>query len=99
MRLCREIGIPGLNSLDWNTASDACWLHSYVLNTEDDSLIAEVTAGITIQLLVKKLGDYDINVQIPALKACANMVVCEDPPHVVDRALFEQMIPALMKLS
>lgn len=98
-RLCTEIGKQGLTSIDDRIVSDACWIFSYILSDADDYLIEQVCAGPTVQLIVAKLSSEDRNVQIPALKATANMLQCEEPQLIVDKALYEGAVEKLVALA
>ena len=40
-----------------------------------------------------------MNVQIPALKATANLLMCEEPPLIVDKALFHGVVERLIDLA
>jgi hypothetical protein len=86
-------------SLDDRVTSDACWLFSYLLDCEDDLLIEQICQGPVISLLVRQLSSPDVNVRVPALKATANLLTCEQPELVVDKALFEGVIERLLKLA
>lgn len=62
VKLCQHVGKLALQSLHDKVCSDACWLFSYVLDCEDDSLIEQVCEGTVVQLIVKQLASNDVNV-------------------------------------
>ena len=48
---------------------------------------------------MKKLASQDVNVQVPALKATANLLMCAEPEVIVDKALFEGVLEHLVTLA
>lgn len=62
-------------------------------------MIEEVCEGTVVQLIVNKLASSDVNVQVPALKATANLLMCEEPEIIVDKALFEGVLDKLVALA
>ena len=59
----------------------------------------EVCQGTVVQLIVKQLASTDVNVQVPALKATANLLMCEEPEIIVNKALFEGVLEHLVSLA
>ena len=52
-----------------------------------------------VQLLVKQISSQDMNVRVPALKATANLLTCEEPEIIVNKALFEGAIERMIDLA
>ena len=78
--------------------SDALWLMSYTLDTEDDDLIEQVCSYYTIACLVKALQDDNQSIYKPGLKAVANLLTV-DNAQIVDIALSSKLLNNLLSLA
>ena len=87
-----------LTSIDDQVISDGCWLYNYVSYDADDEMLLKVFDHASIVLLCKHLESSSVQVQVPALKAIANALTCEEPA-IADKMLFEGLLDRLLKLS
>lgn len=51
---------------------------------------------MTISLLVKALGDEDINIKMPAAQAISNLLALDNEP-IVDKLLFSGIVDLMFK--
>lgn len=89
-----QIAKIGLFTEDSDIVSDCLWTLSYIADTQDDELLDMVGQPDILTQLVTSLGDKELSIFVPALRAVGNILTTNDPA-VVQRALWIGVVDKL----
>ena len=77
--------------------SDSLWTLSYILDTEEDTLIESVATTELIAQICQCLISKDLTVYVPGLRCIGNILTSNDE-RVMERCLFNSVIEKLTSI-
>ena len=92
-----KVAKVGLFTDDSDIISDCLWTLSYILDTNDDSIIAYVADSEVIVKICEYLGSKESPVYIPAIRAMGNILTTNDG-SIVEKCLFHGVLDTFTSL-
>lgn len=92
-----RVARAALFSEDIDIISDTLWTISYLVDTDDDNLIAYIAQQDLVNKVIDHMGSKDLCVYIPALRVMGNILSASDPA-VIERCLWGNVLDQLTNL-
>jgi hypothetical protein len=95
--MCFNVAKAGLFTEDTDIISDCLWAISYMVDTEDDTLIAFIAQSEALPQIINYLSHKDMTIFIPALRCVGNILTTNDN-SVIERCVFNNVIDKLTNI-